>query len=78
MEYSPVNKAFIYNLQGLARTAFSRIRSAAVAGNTASGRPMADTVMIFNIRDGLTIYGLDSKVTKIANQNIGSLLNILA
>ena len=39
---------------------------------------MADTVMIFNIRDGLTIYGLDSKVTKIADQNIGSLLNILA
>ena len=78
MEYSSVNTTFIYNLQGVAREAFSRIRSTAAVGNTASGRPMTDTVMIFNLTDALTIYDLDSKVTKIADQNIGSLLNILA
>ena len=78
MDSSPINTTFIYNLQGVAREAFSRIRSTATIVNTASRRTMANTVMVFKLTEGMTIYGLDSKVTKIANQNIGTLINISA
>lgn len=78
MVNSPVNKAFIYNLQGLTRTAFPQIRSTTTVGKTTSGSTMASTVMVFDLTEGMTIYGLDSKVMKIANQNIGALLNMFA
>ena len=78
MDSSPINRAFIYNLQGVARGTFSRIRSTANVVNTASRRTMTNTVMVFNLTDGMTIYGPDSKVSKIANQNIGTLINISA